>query len=189
MEPEARRAQILDEAVRVILSGGLSALNIEQLGRGLGISKSLIYNYFPNREDLIAAILQHEVDDLRRRGMTEALQVDSFEGLIRATTRVYLEQVRDGGGITEVLMADPQVAASMETDARRERAKTIRYFVGQVRETYGLTPELAAQAVDLLMAITGQAGRQLADGHISLQGAEDLCTTLILGGLEALARR
>ena len=187
LEPEVRRAQILNAASRLIVEEGLSAFSMERLSRDVGISKALVYNYYASREALLEALLQREQDDLRARGMTAALRAESFEDLIRQTTRLYLEQTRDRGALIATITADPSLAQSLEAASRSERARTIRYFGRMTRRAFDLEPDVAATCVDMLMTVTGSAGRLVAEGRIEVAAATDLCATLISGALERAA--
>jgi AcrR family transcriptional regulator len=187
LSPEARRTQILDDAARVVLSEGLSAVNMERLGREAGISKALVYNYFPSRDALLAALLHREQTELRDRGLQKALQASSYADLIRHTTRVYLEQTKDRGTLIAALLADPSVAKLMEEENRVERDRTFRYFVRETRREYGLSLPHGIAAVDMLMAVTDQGGKLMVQGVVDIDTAEDMCVQLILGGLARLA--
>jgi TetR/AcrR family transcriptional regulator, fatty acid biosynthesis regulator len=189
LTPQARREQILDEAARVILDEGLTAVSMERLAREVGISKGLVYNYFPTRDALLAALLHREQAELRDRGMVTALQAKSYADLIRQTTRLYLEQSRDRGALTAALLADPSVARLMEEESRADRDATFRYFVRATRREYDLDLPLAIACVDMLMAVTDQAGKQVAAGQLDVDEGTELCVTLITGGLAKLARR
>ncbi len=189
LPPEVRRSRILDEAAKLIIEQGLSAVSMETVGRICGISKALVYNYFPSRDQLLAALLQREQNELRDRGMRTALQASSFADLIRQTTRVYLEQTRERGALTQALLSDPSVARLMEEENRNERDRTIRYFVREGKREYNLTLPIAIAVVDMLMAVTDQAGQQTASGSLDIDTAEEICVALITGGLERLSER
>ena len=189
LPPEVRRSRILDEAAKLIIEQGLSAVSMETVGRICGISKALVYNYFPSRDQLLAALLQREQNELRDRGMRTALQASSFADLIRQTTRVYLEQTRERGAVTQALLSDPSVARLMEEENRNERDRTIRYFVREGKREYNLTLPIAIAVVDMLMAVTDQAGQQTASGSLDIDTAEEICVALITGGLERLSER
>lgn len=189
LTPEARRTRILDQAAAIILAEGLAAATMERLARDGGISKGLVYNYFPTRDAVFAALLRREQAELRDRGMASALRADSFADLIRQTTRLYLEQTRDRGALITALLADPSVARLMEADSQAERERTIRYFVRATRRAYGLPLPLAIAAVDSLMNLTGGAGRQVAAGLMDVEAATEMCVALIVGGLGELAAR
>ena len=189
LAPEVRRSLILDEAAKLVIAHGLTAVSMETVGRLCGISKALVYNYFPSRDQLLAALLQREQNELRDRGMRSALQARSFADLIRQTTRLYLEQTRERGALIQALLSDPSVGRLMEEANRSERDRTIRYFVREGRREYGLTLPIAIAVVDMLMAVTDQAGKQTAAGSLDIDTAEEMCVALITGGLERLSER
>ena len=186
LTPEARREQILDEAARLILDEGLYAVTMERLARDVGISKGLVYNYFATRDALLAALLRREQIELRDRGMASALRTESFHDLIRQTTRLYLEQTRDRGALIAALLSDPSVAKLMEQDNRAERDAVFRYFVRAVRREFGLPLPLSIVVVDMLSAVTDQAGKLVAQGLVDVDAATEICAELITGGLAKL---
>jgi AcrR family transcriptional regulator len=188
LAPEVRREQILDQAAHLILAEGLYAVSMERLARDIGISKGLVYNYFPTRDALLTALLNREQAELRDRGMASALEAESFEDLIRQTTRLYLEQTRDRGALIAALLSDPSVALLMEAENRADRERTVRYFVRAARREYGLPLPVAISAVEMVSAITDQAGRLVADGQLDVEAATGMCVALITGGLQSLGR-
>ena len=188
LAPEARREQILDEAARLILDEGLYAVSMERLARDVGISKGLVYNYFPDRNALLTALLSREQAELRDRGMAEALKAESYVDLIRQTTRLYLEQTRDRGALIAALLSDPSVAKLMEEESRADRDRTVRYFVRATRKAYDLPLPLAIAAVELFSAVTDRAGKLVAEGLVDVEAATELCVELITGGLAGLNR-
>ena len=188
LTPEVRREQILDEAAQLILAEGLYAVSMERLARDIGISKGLVYNYFPTRDALLTALLNREQAELRDRGMASALQAESFDDLIRQTTRLYLEQTRDRGALIAALLSDPSVALLMEAENRADRERTVRYFVKAVRREYGLSLPMAIAGVEMVSAVTDRAGRLVADGQLDVETATGMCVALITGGLANLGR-
>ena len=188
LAPEARREQILDEAARLVLSEGLHAVSMERLGRDVGISKGLVYNYFATRDVLLAALLQRAQLELRDRGMVSALQARSYADLIRQTTRLYLEQTRDRGALIAALLSDPSVARLMEEEGRADRDATVRFFVRATRREFDLPLPLAIIAVDMLAALTDRAGQLVSQGLVDVEAATEICVELITGGLAGLNR-
>lgn len=188
LTPQARADQILEQAADLIQREGLGAVTMERLARDSGISKGLVYNYFPSRDALLAALLQREQDQLRDRGMAQAMTAQSLEALVEGTTRLYLEQTRDRSAVILPLLDDPSVARLMEESKKEERDRTIRYFVRAVRREYGLDLPTAIIAVDTLMNLTGAMGRQVAMGAVSVEEGTHMCVQLLTGGLEKLSR-
>lgn len=187
LAPEVRRSQILDEAARLILEEGLSAVSMERLGRESAVSKALVYNYFPSREVLLGALLQREQSDLDSRGAKMALEAQSYEELIRQTTRVYLEHTKARGALIQALVADPSVVRLMAADTAAAQERTIRYFVRETRREYGLNLPVAISAMGLFMSLTDRAGKQVAEGSMDIDTAETMVVQIITGGLRKLA--
>lgn len=188
LSPQARAEQILEQAADLIQREGLAAVTMERLARDSGISKGLVYNYFPSRDALLAALLKGEQDQLRERGMAEALQAKTLESLVEGTTRIYLQQTRDRSAVILPLLADPSVSRLMEDSRREERDRTVRYFVRAARREYGLELTTAISAVEVLMNLTGAMGRQVAIGAVTVEEGTSMCVQLITGGLEKLSR-
>ena len=58
LAPSERQALILDHVAEIVAREGVSALSMDRIGREAGISKSLVYNYFPNITELLRLLLQ-----------------------------------------------------------------------------------------------------------------------------------
>lgn len=58
---EARRTQILDAASRCFREYGFHAASISRISAASGMSPGHIYHYFKNKEEIIAAIVEHDV--------------------------------------------------------------------------------------------------------------------------------
>lgn len=188
LTPEARRDQILDRAAELVLADGLAAISMEGVARAAGVSKGLVYNYFPDRQALFAALLQREQRDLNDRGMRGALAASDFADLIRRTTGLYLRQTEARGALIAALLADPGVARLMEAQDRVDREQAFRFFVRATRRAYGLPLPTAIAAVDLLWAVTDRAGQLVGQGLMGAEEATEMCVSLFVGGLAELSR-
>jgi TetR/AcrR family transcriptional regulator, fatty acid biosynthesis regulator len=189
LAPEARADQILDVAARLLLAEGFTEVSMERLGREAGISKALVYNYFPNRNDLLRALLEREMGLLRESQSAHVRAAESFEDLVRRTTRLYIENMKSRGALLRKLWAEPAVAGSLADTNLRERDKAMQYLARRVAKEYGLPQDVALSAVDMSMAMTEAAAQHLSQSHDDVDFATDICVTLLLGGLDALARR
>ncbi len=188
LAPEERASQILDCAARLVLAEGFTEVSMERLGREAGISKALIYNYFPNRNDLLRALLEREIDAMRVRQLGELRVAEDFRDLVRRTTRNYVAHVKERGALLQRLWAEPAVARSVAEKHLTGRDETMRYFAKQVSLRYGLPKDVALSAVDMQMAMTEAAAQHLSQSHDDVDFATDICVTLLLGGLDALAK-
>ena len=58
----ARRAQILDQVIRMVADQGVDASSLRSIADALGISHAALRHYFPTRDDLLVAVYhEHEV--------------------------------------------------------------------------------------------------------------------------------
>lgn len=187
LAPEERASQILDFAARLIIEEGLTELSMERLGREAGISKALIYNYFPNRSDLLRALLEREMEVLRERQVEQIHLATDFRDLVYRTTRTYVAQVKERGALLQRLWAEPSVARSVADQNLDKREEALRFMVHQVVKVYNLPKDVATSAVDMGMAMTEAAAQHLPSSRNDVDFATNICVSLLIGGLEALA--
>jgi AcrR family transcriptional regulator len=188
LAPEERASQILDCAARLLLAEGFTEVSMERLSRQAGISKALIYNYFPNRNDLLRALLEREIDAMRVRQLRELRVAEDFHDLVRRTTRNYVAHVKERGALLQRLWAEPAVARSVAEKHLKGRDETMRYFAKQLGQLYGVPKDVALSAVDMQMAMTEAAAQHALQSHHDVDFATDICVTLLFGGWEALAK-
>ena len=83
----------------------------------------------------------------------------------------------------------PQLEPRFELEHLRGRDKAMQYLARRVAKEYGLPQDVALSAVDMSMAMTEAAAQHLSQSHDDVDFATDICVTLLLGGLDALAKR
>ena len=66
-EKEERRQQIVDAAERVIAKKGWDATNFGEVAKVARLSRSLVYFYFPERDDLFHAVCERGLLELEKR--------------------------------------------------------------------------------------------------------------------------
>ncbi len=64
LDPEARRAQLLDAATRIVTDEGLDALSAEAVAQAAAVSKALVFHYFPSNSDLLVAVVRAAAREL-----------------------------------------------------------------------------------------------------------------------------
>jgi AcrR family transcriptional regulator len=60
LPPEERRTQLLDAALALIAEHGYDGVSMEGVAREAGVTKPVVYDLFPNRGELLRALLQRE---------------------------------------------------------------------------------------------------------------------------------
>ena len=61
-EPDVRRQEILDGAIRVFARNGYDKTTISSIAKELNISQGLCYRYFPSKEDIYRAAIEKYAD-------------------------------------------------------------------------------------------------------------------------------
>src|ERR1700753_428006 len=60
----ARRRQLLDAAMEVFVARGYHAAAMDEIADRAGVSKPVLYQHFPGKQDLYLALLDESVDKL-----------------------------------------------------------------------------------------------------------------------------
>jgi AcrR family transcriptional regulator len=96
LDPGRRREELLDAAERAYAERGISRTTVSDVARAAGVTRGLVYHYFPTTQDLLDAVLDRRVaafadsvrawDARRTVGDIEGALHDVIE-LFRAQTR------------------------------------------------------------------------------------------------------
>lgn len=91
---EERRIAIVDKAAELFARRGFTGASLSDLAAACQTSKSLIYHYFPSKEDILYEVMSSHIDQLvedthqvAREGGRAA---DQFNRLIHAFLRHYM---------------------------------------------------------------------------------------------------
>jgi len=185
LSPEVRKELILDHAANVIAAEGVSALSMERLGREAGISKSLVYAYYPSMKGLLQTLLKREHKRLRLLQNEVADTAETFEQLVRRVTATYLTYMEERGLILDRLAAEPSLSDHGDpTEYSRE--KSVSYLAQIVHDNFDIDLAVALPAVDISFGMPAAAGHYLTRHNVSRQTIEDITVAMIIGSIEAL---
>lgn len=65
---DAKRVKIIESALRRFSHFGMAKTTMAEIAKDLAFSKALLYYYFPDKNNLYAAVWNHLVDELLERG-------------------------------------------------------------------------------------------------------------------------
>jgi AcrR family transcriptional regulator len=108
---DERRRQLLAEGARLFASHAYADLSMARIAREAGISKALLYHYFPSKQDFFLATLEQGAEEIARRtepdpGLPpfEALagSVDGYLGWIDENEPAYRRLMEGAGSVPEV---------------------------------------------------------------------------------------
>lgn len=185
LAPEKRRDLILDKTAEIVARDGVAMLSMELIGREAGISKSLVYNYFANLNELLTTLLERELRRLRKAQALEVEKAETFEDLVRGVTHVYLKYIDERGLIIERLQSEPTIS-EMHDPTDYGRDASVEYLAEISSRLFSLPMEIARAATDISFGIPAAAGAYLLKRRLPLKEIEDLTTTMIIGTFSAI---
>jgi AcrR family transcriptional regulator len=184
LSTDARREQLVALGVEIFSERPFDDVSIDDIAAGAGISKGLLYHYFPSKRDFYVAVVRHSADEMQAITETD-LDLEPLERLADGLDR-YLEYVATHArGFATVLRAgigsDPEVAAIVEG----VRAAMARRILADVTDT---DPPPAA----LRIAIRGWVGfaeaaslEWLERGGLSREELRELLVRALTGAVAA----
>ncbi|HMJ96466.1 MAG TPA: TetR/AcrR family transcriptional regulator [Thermoleophilaceae bacterium] len=125
MQVDDRRRQLLERGAELFATHSFAELSMARIAREAGISKALLYHYFPSKQDFFVATLQQGAQEIARRTEPdpdlpplEALagSLDAFLGWIDENELAYRKLMESVGSVPEVQALLDDIRAS--TSAR-----------------------------------------------------------------------
>ena len=171
LDPETRRAQLIDTALALLDSQGLAALGVDDVADAAGVSRSLVYAYFGDRDGLAAEVYVRTLGQLDEH-LGIDLPVD--EAAIRRIVAGCMAFAEANRAAWQLLVSDPSRQHPVVRQARTERAVRISARWHEVR---------AGRAGDA----TGPAGPphgQLAGAQLAAEAALGLLESGVLHWLD-----
>lgn len=189
LAPEERQSSILDHAAKIVAERGVSGVTMERVAKAAGVSKSLVYVYFPSTTEMLRALLQRELKALRIKQMEAERPTRTFGELVRAVTHAYLSHIKDHGPLITRLQSEPSVAQGTGDPTDYSRNKAVQMIAEIVSDVYELPMELTIPATSISFGIPVAAGNYLHSADdVDFQTIEDLTVSMIIGSVEVLHR-
>jgi AcrR family transcriptional regulator len=186
LKVEHRRSELIDAAARLVVEQGYLPLSIERLAVIAGVSKALVYSYFPTQYALLNAILEREVFGMFAGGLDTASQVKDLDQAALLCAMLYFEHVARAGPLLHILTSDRFMAGHVE----RQPAHLVQTVLGRLsalgRKHLPLSKQEVAAAIGMAMAIPEEAGRLVFHKELDAAVARQICHSLIVSSLEAL---
>ena len=167
MSPEARREQLIDAALRVIVEQGYEGISIEAIARAAGVTRPVIYDHFPNLAKLLQALIERE-ETYALEQLAQVVPESPGDGdpaeLFATGVRRFLEAVIARPATWRIILLPPEgTPAIVREHVQRNRAELLarmQALVGWAVAHSGmpadLDVELAARAI---VSLSEEAGR------------------------------
>jgi AcrR family transcriptional regulator len=111
MPVDERRDQLLELGAELFARHSFAELSMARIAREAGISKALLYHYFPTKQAFFLATLQQAAQEVQRRtepdpelppGEALAGSLDAFLGWVEENETAYRKLLESAGSVPEV---------------------------------------------------------------------------------------
>jgi len=121
---EQRRHQVLDAAMECFQRSGFQGASMAQISQAAGMSVGHIYHYFENKEAIIAAMVERDVDRLKEDFEQIRRQDDVADAMLDHAAAIMTdpERLRDGTMRIEMLAEaarNPRIADILQSAHRK----------------------------------------------------------------------
>ena len=191
---DLKRGAILKTAARTFADEGFDSASMAGLARACGISKSLIYHYYPSKEALLYDILFTHLSALKEAVDGVEAGADA-EADLRTIVHVILEAYRHADAEhklqLEALGALPDAERKVLEALQRDLVKLVSDALARAAEgLFTAKPEaLRPAAMSLFGMLNWVYMWHRPKGGISRSDYADMATDLMLGGMARLAER
>lgn len=111
MDVDERRTQLLERGAELFTTHPYEELSMNKIASEVGISKALLYHYFPSKQAYFEATLSAWAEQLRERTETDpdlppveqlTQSLDAFLSLVEGNAEAYRNLIRSAAGVAEI---------------------------------------------------------------------------------------
>jgi AcrR family transcriptional regulator len=187
----ARRRQLLDAAMEVFVARGYHAAAMDEIAERAGVSKPVLYQHFPGKQDLYLALLDESIEALVEAVRHALVSTNDNRQRVNATFAAYFEYVAEHRGTFRLvfesdLTSEPAVRERID-QVDRECADMISHVI---KEDAGLADDEAHLLSISLVGMAQVSARYWLStlGSIPRDAAEQLVARLAWRGISGWPR-
>jgi len=185
LSPEDRHEQLLRVASEIIATDGVDNVRIPYVASAAGVTRPVVYKFFPNRHELIKGVLEDFRDHFARR-TPNILETDE-ETDIATIARAFIDAACDtiearGSGGWQLLRSaghDPEISGI----CKEFRLQLVQPWLFPLRELTGVDDGEALALADMFLTGAGEILQRWIDGEFSRQQVATLLGRIILAVL------
>ena len=181
LDPAERRAQIVGAAAEVFRGRDPVGVRFDEVAHAAGVSRSLVYAYFGDRGELIAAVYLHTLTDLDAELTRLLSDVPVDEDRIGSVVLHFFELVEINADSWRLFAAAGAVEHEAVQAARHARCQ-------RIADTWGGGPAELLLAHGLIGMLEAAASQWLEHRSCSLDDATGLLTRALWRGVGNLPR-
>jgi AcrR family transcriptional regulator len=185
LSPDERREQLLRVTSDIIATDGVDNVRIPYVAAAAGVTRPVVYKFFPNRHELIKGVLEDFREDYTRRVPNVT---DPNQGLDIATTaRAFIDaacdtiEARGSGGWQLLRSVGPdQEITAISKEFRRQ---LVQPWLAPLRVLTGVNEAEALALADVMVSGAGEILQRWIEGEFSRKQVAGLLGRIILAVL------
>jgi AcrR family transcriptional regulator len=185
LSPEDRHQQLLRVASDIIAADGVDNVRIPYVAAAAGVTRPVVYKFFPNRHELLKGVLEDFREHFARR-TPDILEQDD-EADIANIARAFIDAACDtiearGSGGWQILRSaghDQEIS----TISKEFRGQIVQPWLLPLRELTGVDDAEALALADMFLSGAGEILQRWIDGEFSRQQVATLLGRIILAVL------
>ena len=190
---DQRREAIIEAAAELYARRGFPSASVADLAAACGVSKSLIYHYFPAKEDVLFAVMASHIEDLRAAVHELDAATARPEEKLRALARRFLALYAGAAARQKVLLNElghlPHARREEIVAWQRELVRAAEALLTAVEPRLAARPGGARPVAMLFFGMINWTHTWYDPaGPASPEAVADAAVDLVLGGLPALAQ-
>jgi len=154
--PEKRRQELVLAAYREIAQHGFEGLRTREVAAEVGVNIATLHYYFPTKESLIQAVLEHAMDRFRTTLAPQGSPSDLLRNYLRAVRKLLLDEPELGAVMAELALRSVRDRSTGKImNAMYDTWHlAVRGLLRRAVKEGGLRPELDTDAVAALIVAT-----------------------------------
>ena len=177
LDVDVRRAQLLEAGARLFTEKGYEGVSMNDVARAAGISKGLLYHYFPGKEEFFAATLEAAAQELAALTATDP-STPPLEQVLQALD-AYLAWIEDNAKSYAALLGAAGSVGEAGRLVEQVREATATRIIEGLGAKGRRAKELDVAVRGWLWAIDGACLRWLERGDIPRERLRDLLLAML----------
>lgn len=190
LSTDARREQLLAAGASLLAERPVDEVSIEEIARAAGVSKGLLYHYFPTKKDFLIAALERGQEELATLTAPDpdlppaeqlTASLDRFLTFVEEHEAAYATIFRSRGG------GDQEIQAVLEAGRRQRIDAVIESLAGwePAPASVERTPSLETAVQGWFFFIEGAVLRWLEHRDMERDELRELLGLALIGSLQA----
>jgi AcrR family transcriptional regulator len=185
LSPEDRQQQLLRVTSDIIAKDGVDSVRIPHVAAAAGITRPVVYKFFPNRHELIKGVLEDFREEFANRAPNVFDENDDAD--VASIARAFIDaacdtiEAKGSGGWQLVRSVGPD--REISAISKGFRRQLVQPWLIPLRELTGVDDAEAQALADMMLTGAGEILQRWIEGEFSRQQVATLLGRIILAVL------